>query len=123
MPILSLSLDSLKELDNGIVGAMLEKVFHDFCQEIEDRGNDCKPRKLVITITAQKDRPEGSVVSQVEADLKRPAIRSGPTVHQVYFGADGPQLLFSAHAADNPQQLTIDDFDTKTTQRKESEND
>lgn len=118
MPILPLTLDNLRELDNGIVGAMLDKAFADLAQEIEDRGNDLKPRKLTITITCKRDRPEGSVISEVETDLKRPAMRSGPTVHQVHFNQSGPQLLFSAGAPDNPGQMTIDDFHH---QQKEAE--
>ncbi len=104
----TLSLATIGDLDNGTARAIIDKAIAEAVADIDDRGDDGKPRKIKIEIEL-KQMDNGQVESAVQASAVVPARRTASTFAKVRKNKDKAQLLFQDLASDDPNQTTIDE--------------
>lgn len=105
----TLSLDSLGDLDNGAARLMIDRALAAAVADLDDRGDDGKARKVVITLELKRTEG-GLVVSHVQAKAAVPVYRTAGTLGKLRQKKGGQAALdFQQHAADDPDQRTIDE--------------
>lgn len=104
----TLSLETLGELDSGAAGVVIDAAIRTAVADIDDRGEDGKPRKVVIELTLSK-MDNGLLAAHVEADARLPKRRTNSTLGKVSVSRGQPSMVFSAYGGD-PEQSTIDDY-------------
>ncbi len=108
-----LSLATLGELDGGAAGVIIDAAIREAVGDLDDRGEDEKPRKVTIEITLKR-MDNGLIESHVEACAKVPRRRTATTVGRVAGnGGKGMGLLFQSQVPDDPDQRTIDELEGK----------
>lgn len=106
---LPVTCSTLGELDEGSARLIIDAAIREAVRDVEDRGNDEKPRKVVITLTF-KQMENGLVEAEVEAVARVPARRTASTIAAVKRKqGEAPSLVFQQYAADDPSQKTIDE--------------
>ena len=107
-----LELDKLGELDMGMAKAAINAELDRLAADLDDRGDDEKKRKVVITITAQQRK--GLVTLNVEAACKLPPRRTADTVARPMRTTGSKSVIvFQEDAPENPDQTTFE-FDRKS---------
>lgn len=108
----SITLDTLGDLDDGsarlIVNAAIREAIHD----LDDRGDDGKPRKVLVELELLK-ADNGLVVAHVAAQAKMPPRKTAGTIAKVAIQNQQPGLLFQDMAPEDPSQRTIDEVDDR----------
>lgn len=111
MPQLPITCETLGALDNGLAGQIIDAALREASFDIDDRGQDGKPRKVEIHIV-MKMLKNGQVVTTVEATPKVPRRKTAETIGQVKrVGPGRTNIVFSQFAPEDPHQRTIDDVD------------
>ena len=106
---LNLSASALHQLDDGAAGAIIDRALATAIADLDDRGEDDQARKVVITLTGVRDE-KGLIDWHLEAGAKIPPFRTAKTKSRLHHRADGElSSLFSAHAPEDPDQVTIDE--------------
>ena len=103
-----LNLESLAALDGGAAGAIIEAALREAVADLDDRGQDKKPRKVLIAVTMLV-LENGQVAVDVDACAQMPKRRTAATFCRIRKEAVGSSLLFQEFAPDNPNQRTIDE--------------
>lgn len=104
-----LSLDTLGELDGGAARAIVDQAIAAAVADLDDRGDDGKPRRVKILLTLERT-DSGLVIGHVEAAVAVPAWKTAGTVSKVQRRSDGQiGLVFQELAPDDPDQRTIDE--------------
>lgn len=100
----------LSMLSDGYAGRVIDAALAAINADMVERGDDGKPRKLVLTLTFT---PEGSGQTDVEIDVqtKVPALKPPKTIAKYDHAAGG--LLFNPDCRDNPEQMTFNDLRDK----------
>jgi hypothetical protein len=97
------SVKNLGDLDNGVVGLMIDKTIDMAVADLEDRGReDGKPREVVIKLRFGVF--EGMIVAAVDCEAKLPAYRSKTQSAKLKTEAGKHKLLFDDMCRDNPDQ-------------------
>jgi len=105
----TLSLDTLGDLDGGAARAIVDKAIAAAVADLDDRGEDDKPRKVKITLTLERS-DSGLVIGHIEAAIAVPAWNTAGPVSKVQRRANGQiGLTFQELAPDDPDQRTIDE--------------
>lgn len=91
---------------NGSAALVIDHVCKMAMRDIDDRGDDKKPRKIIVTITLEK-RDNGEIDAVVEANCTLPRMRTPPTVCKLKRQGDGAVALFQEYNAENPDQNTL----------------
>jgi hypothetical protein len=103
----TLSLDTIGDLADGTARAIIDKAISEAVADLDDRGDDGKPRKIKIEVEL-KQMDNGLTESAVQACAVVPARRTPSTVAKVKKTRDKAQLTFQDMASDDPNQTTID---------------
>lgn len=117
-----LTAETIHKLDAGAAGVAIDSALRIAVHDLEDRGQDGKSRKVVITLElAKADKGRGRVISRVTANCSLPPLASGLTLHRSRINpATGQEeLLFQEDAPDNPDQRTLSDFVPGTKKKEE----
>lgn len=112
MAKLPLTLDTLGEVDQGAARLIVDREIARAIEDLDDRGEDGKPRKVVIQLTLEK-QTNGLVEAHVEVQARIPPRRTAATVGlvQKQRGKAQSELVFQQWAPDNPEQNTLDIMD------------
>jgi hypothetical protein len=112
MAELRMTLETISQLDGGAAGAIINAAIADAVRDIDDRGEDGKPRIVEIRLNLTK-RPNGQVEVDVEAAAKAPRRRTASTVCNIRTtpASKDSSLLFQAYSPSDPDQRTIDELE------------
>lgn len=111
MASVSLTLENLGDLADGVARAIIDRELAAAVADIDDRGEDGKPRKVTITVQLQK-ADNGVVAVHVEAKASAPPRRSKSTFGKTRQDARGrSQLFFQSNNAERPDQPTFPALD------------
>ncbi len=107
-----LTLQTIGDLDGGAGRAIIEAAIGEAIRDLDDRGEDGKPRKVEIVLTFTR-RPNGQVECDLEAAPKGPRRRTASTVCNVRMDLvkQQAQLLFQTQAPSDPDQRTLDEME------------
>lgn len=98
-----LTLEKLGALSGGLFGFSLERHINQIVDDLDDRGTDGLPRKLVITITFRRLGDEVEINPALS--VRYPDKRYRPTVAKFVAGRDGGTALgFQVASPENPDQ-------------------
>lgn len=107
----ALTCETLHELDNGLVGQIINAEFKKAIADLEDRGEqDEKPRS--VTIDVEMCKFKGVTLINVKAAAKMPARRSNSTHAEGRYKDDAHSLFFqnlNAERVDQPTFPSLDD--------------
>ncbi len=109
-----LTLDTIGELDSGAARVIIDAAIRAAIVDLDDRGEDQKPRKVVITLDL-KALDNGMITASVDAQVKVPARRTASTLGNVRTRDAMPQMMFQTLAPDDPSQRTIDEVEERQT--------
>lgn len=104
---MALNLKSLGQLDSGHAEAVINDALRKIIEDADDRGDDGKARKAVITVSVEK-ADSGYLVFRVEATTVMPKQSTGGTMAKVIRNGTKVSAEFEELAPDNPDQGTID---------------
>lgn len=100
--------DTLGQLDGGAARAIIDAAIRDAIRDLDDRGEDDKPRKVEIVLTLTR-REDAGVECTVEAAARVPRRRTASVVGRLRRSGAESQLLFQEWDNEAPDQTTIDD--------------
>lgn len=106
----AITCETLGDLDGGAARAIIDAAFREAVRDLEDRGDDGKPRKVVVTVTFET-LDNGHVETRVEAQAKIPQRRTASTIASIRRDQGAARLLFQTDAPDDPAQRTIDELE------------
>lgn len=118
MAKVALSLDKLGEIDSGAARAIIDAELARMVADVEDRGDDGKPRQTIIVVTTKKQK-SGYVDVEVECHARLPKRRSRPTVAEIAHQKGEPKVLFQEYSPDNPRQSTLDALEQQQPPKQE----
>jgi hypothetical protein len=109
MPLQSLSLKTLGELNNGLAEGIVNSAINRMVEDLDDRGDqDEQPRAVTIELIGRVK--DGITTVEVRATCKLPKYNAGRTVAEIKmsneFGKRRPVMQFRG---DSPAQQTLDD--------------
>lgn len=102
-----LNLASLGELDGGAARAIIDAAICDAVRDLDDRGDDEKPRVVNVILTLNR-LENGLVTCDVQAEAKVPKRRTAATISGIRRAQGVAGLVFQTLAPENPDQTTID---------------
>lgn len=102
-----LNLASLGELAGGAARGIIDAAIDDAVRDIDDRGDDEKPRVVNILLTLQQHE-NGVVLADVQAEAKLPKRRTTATLGNVRKNLGVPAVQFQTLSPTNPDQNTLD---------------
>lgn len=107
-----LTLASLGELDCGTARAVIDKAIADAMADLDDRGEDGKPRQVnIMLVLARLDAGKSSMVgAHIEAEAKLPKRRTASTIGLLRTNANQTQMIFNDLSPTDPHQRTVDEF-------------
>lgn len=111
---LPITLANVGELDHGSARLVIDDAIRAAVADVDDRGQDGKPRTVVVTLTLQKVEGSDTISAHVEAEARVPKRRTGRTFATVgRLGGGEVGLLFQAHSPGDPFQKTIDELEPR----------
>ncbi len=102
-----LSASDIHKLDNGLAEKMIDKELLMIFNDLADRGNDRKPRKLCIEVDFV-DLDRGVVAMVLKCQAKLPPNVGNTTKGRTDKNAGA--FTFRSKAADNPDQTSFEDI-------------
>ena len=109
----SLSLQSLAEYDNGVLGAAFKLELQKMILDMENRPSLKKPRTITLKITMTPEDlngPSGLDEVSFHCDISSKAPNRVSRSLPMKCGANG-DLLFNANSPENPDQMTFSDIE------------
>lgn len=103
-----LTLGTLGLLDGGAAELIIDEAIRAAAEDIDNRGEDGKPRAVNIVITLCR-MDNGYVEAHVEAEAKVPKKRTASTLSKVRRSGGQTELVFQQFAPEDPDQRTIDE--------------
>lgn len=107
MPKTNLNLESLGDLSDGRARAIIDAALKAAVRDLDDRGRDGKPRKVVITVEMVMDETGELVTTDVQAEAKIPAYRTPATMANVKVKDGEIGLFFQSENRERPDQDTF----------------
>lgn len=107
-----LTLDTLGDLDGGSAREIVNAALRSALTDLEDRGDDGKPRKVTITLHVHL-LDNGQAAAKVDAKTTIPAYSTHATIANMTRREGRAGLQFQGLAPDNPNQKTLDEFERK----------
>jgi hypothetical protein len=108
MAITNLSCANIGALDDGAAALVINAAINEVVADLDDRGDDGKPRRVEILIEMVK--ADGLTVAHVQAGAKVPKRRTGSTSGKLLLAGKQAAFSFSEHAPEDPTQHTIDEY-------------
>lgn len=115
----TLCLSTLGDLDSGFAAAIIDKEIRTVLDDLDDRGDDGKARKVEISLTVQR-LDNGLIAAHVEANARMPRRRTNGTIGRLRREEDRSRLLFQDGDSGNPDQRTLDEMNPESFHRKEN---
>jgi len=105
---LNLSLANLGEIGGGQLGVAFASVAREFAKELDDRGHDKKPRKIIITVEGVRTK-SGVIELTGEVKLVMPQYRTDSTQAKMAYDQEtkGWQLKFHAFSPESVDEQTL----------------
>lgn len=100
-----LKAETLHLLDQGAAGFAIDGAIATALRDLDNRGDDEKPRKITIVLSLTKDR--NVVDATVEVKSSVPAYKTGRTIAQIEGSGKVMGAFFSPDSPGNPNQPTI----------------
>lgn len=100
-----LKAETIHLLDQGAAGFAIDGAIASALRDLENRGEDEKPRKVTIILSLAKDR--NVVDATVEVKSSVPAYKTGRTIAQIEGSGKVMGAFFSPESPGNPHQQTI----------------
>jgi hypothetical protein len=107
MPRMDLRAETLYTLDGGRAGGIINAAINAAVADTDDRGEDGKPRKVVITLTTEK-LDNGTIAVSLEAKSQVPVYRASTTFAKPRMEGRKAILVFQQDAPENPDQATME---------------
>lgn len=107
MPKTPLQGISLSQLADGYAGKAIDSALLEVVNDIDSRGDDGKPRKVLIELTLEP-QGKGYVDIDVQVRTKMPAFRPPTTKAKIDNRVGG--LVFNSDCRENPSQMTTNDI-------------
>jgi len=104
----AVSCDTIGNLDHGTARVAIDRAIRTVVADLDDRGEDGKPRKVNITLEFSK-MEGGQIVTSVEVGTALPKLRSAGTIGRVVRKDGKSIVMFQDLSPDDPDQRTIDD--------------
>lgn len=114
---LNVSAGTIAQLDRGMAGLLIDHQLGILARDLDQRGEDDKPRKLVIQLEFIKMKNSNLVAVDIDCKTVLPPFRAGGTVAAMHVDKKSASLSFESENPGNPDQSTID-FD----QQQEGQN-
>lgn len=111
MAKVNLCLDTIGELDGGMAQAIIDAEIVKAVADLEDRGQDGKPRHVVIDLVLTINEKTGTPIMEVCAQAKLPPRRSGGTVAEQKHTQEGQFLAFQSMNPERHDQPTFPTLD------------
>lgn len=103
--------DTLGDLGQGAAREIINAAIRLAVADIDDRGEDKKPRKVVIEMTMER-LDNGLIDTTLTAIAKVPVYRTNSTIARISKRpGKEPSLDFNDMAGDDPDQRTIDEVE------------
>lgn len=113
MAQVGLTLETIGDLDNGNAQAAINGALSEACRDLDERGEDEKPRKVIVTVTMEKLDKGGPVKIDLDVQVKVPPYKTNTTIAETRIHKQKPQLVFQQHAPNDPNQRTIDEMESR----------
>ncbi len=108
----NLTYGTLGDLDGGRAEAIIDAAIKTAVADIDDRGEDGKPRTVNIVVSLVRlPNSEGKIAAHVEAEAKLPRRRTASTIGLVQQKHGKANLVFQTEAPEDPHQTTIDSLE------------
>ena len=107
MPQLSLSLATLGAINGGAARSIIDRAIEDVLNDLDDRGDDQKPRQVIIALTVKK-LENGLVETFVEAHVRAPKRRTFSTMAKIRKTGAHAGLVFQEASDADPDQDTFE---------------
>ncbi len=75
----TLTADQIPGLSDGLVGRMIDQALKQAAHDLDDRGNDGDPRKVVIEIAMTKEPMTNNCTIQADVKVNTPKYKSPKT--------------------------------------------
>lgn len=109
MPIQFLTLETLGDLDGGAARLAINKAIAIAMNDVDDRGSDEKPRKVMIELKFTKLK-NNTVDTGVTVGTNLPKMTTWTTNGHIRAARDGEiGFAFSSESPENPDQRTFND--------------
>lgn len=89
MPLTDLNSKTIGDLNHGIVGRMIDSALANAVNDIDDRGEDGKPRKVVITLNISKRKKAEGIAIDAAVKATIPNYQSDFTDAEIATGTTG----------------------------------
>lgn len=109
MPKVPISAKTLNALGDGYAGKAIDKALDQINDDLVDRGQDGKVRKLTVTFTFKPSDEGTRVKIDVQTKTTLPAWQ--PPETQAKYDAQAGGFMFQLEAPANPDQMTLADAD------------
>lgn len=107
----SLSLSSLGYLDGGAAQLIIDAAFKEAVADLDDRGDDEKPRKVEIVVE-MKQLDNKLIEAHVTACARIPKRKTASTIARLTRDKQQQsRLSFQSEAPDDPDQRTLDELE------------
>lgn len=107
-----LCLDSLGDLDNGSARAVIDTAIGIAIRDVDDRGDDGKPRTVNIVLHLEK-LDNGVIAARIEAGAKIPSLKTASTLGLAKVEKGRPQMMFQTMSPTDPRQRTMDEVEER----------
>jgi hypothetical protein len=97
-----LSLETIGELDGGRSAGIINAALKAAVADLDDRGEDGKPREVNIKLKLLKKK--GNIFISAQAKTNMPAYQTDDTVGELRQTKSGIAIEFQPLAPENPQQ-------------------
>lgn len=104
----TLSLATLGDLGDGAARVVIDQAIARAAEDVEDRGDDEKERKVNITLTMLRE-DNGEIKTTVQVGVGLPKWKTHPTRAKAVGHGDQTQLVFQSLAQDDANQTDIED--------------
>lgn len=103
-----ITIENLGDLAGGAAGLVANAAFAQIFKDLEDRGDDGKPRTVTMTVTATKTKT-GIVEIDFEAKPSVPKYKTDATAAKWFWdqGSKRHSLKFQPASPSNPDQQTM----------------
>jgi hypothetical protein len=98
---------TIGDLDDGAAKVSIDQAIASALRDLEERGQDEKPRKVVMTLVLEKTE-SGLVECHLQVICKAPPVRTGGVIGKIETRRGQAQLLFSPENPSDPDQGSLD---------------
>ena len=112
MSLVSLSCDSIGDLDGGMARGAIDREIARAVADLDDRAAE-DGQKRVVAINIELTHKDGMLVARCLCQAKLPPYRTGGTVAKMNQLRGEAQLQFQSLAPDNPDQKTFGVLDNE----------